>query len=61
MDGYLAMLVGQAVPHEKPYLPTPAEATFWQKRTDELAAEARKGMGVLEALKAIRQPGLQWG
>jgi tryptophan halogenase len=61
MDGYLAMLVGQAVPHEKPYLPTQSEAAFWQKRSDELAAEARKGMGVLEALKAIRQPGLQWG
>jgi tryptophan 7-halogenase len=61
MDGYLALLVGQAVPHEKPYLPTQAEAAFWQKRADELAVEARKGMGVLDALKAIRQPGLQWG
>ena len=61
MDGYLALLVGQGVPHDKPYLPTQAEAAFWQKRTEELAMEARKGMGVLEALKAIRQPGLQWG
>lgn len=61
MDGYLAMLVGQAVPHGKPYLPTPAEAAFWQKRSDGLATEARTGLGVLDALKAIRQPGLQWG
>lgn len=61
MDGYLAMLVGQAVPHGKPYLTPPNEAEFWRKRAEGLAAEARGGMGVVEALNALRQPGLKWG
>lgn len=61
MDGYLAMLVGQAVPHAKPYMPPPAEAEFWTRRNEKLAAEARMGLGVVDVLKAIRQPGLKWG
>lgn len=60
MDGYLALLVGQGVPHAKPYIPTPREAEYWAKRNEALANEARAGMTVVEALKAIRQPNLKW-
>ncbi len=60
MDGYLALLVGQNVPHLKPYLPPPAEQNFWRQHCRNLAAEARRGMDVKEALQAIRSPGLQW-
>lgn len=61
MDGYLAMLVGQGVPHAKPYTPTPAELEFWNRRCRGLAEEARQGMGVKEALQAIRSPNIKWG
>jgi tryptophan halogenase len=61
MDGYIVMLVGQGVPHKKPYFPTPAESAFWRSRSAQLAADAReRGMGVKEALTALRNPNLKW-
>jgi tryptophan halogenase len=60
MDGYLALLVGQKVPHDKSYNPPPAEQAFWREHCRQLAAEAQRGMGVKEALDAIRSPGLKW-
>jgi tryptophan 7-halogenase len=60
MDGYLALLVGQNVPHNKPYFPPPAERDLWLQHCQSLAAEARQGMDVKEALKAIRAPELKW-
>lgn len=60
MDGYIAMLVGQDVPHAKPYRPTGEERTYLQQRRDQLTAEARNGMTVAEALQAIRGPRVQW-
>lgn len=61
MDGYLVMLIGQAVPHKKPYLPTPAESAFWRNRSMQLAAEAKeRGMGVKDALAALRNPNVKW-
>ena len=61
MDGYLAMLVGQAVPHAKPYAPTPAEAKLWRDRCNTWALEARRGLDVKQCLEAIRRPGMKWG
>lgn len=61
LDGYLVMMIGQAVPHEKPYQPPPKEAEFWRQRCRQLATEAQNGMDVKEALRAIRQPNLKWG
>jgi len=60
MDAYLTLLVGQNVPYNKPYEPPPAEREFWIKKCQALAAEARLGMSVSEALQAIRTPGLRW-
>lgn len=60
MDGYLALLVGQNVPHRKPYDPPPAEREFWRRHCQKLAEEARRGMTVKDALEAIRSPGLKW-
>ena len=56
MDGFLALLVGQNVPHKKPYTPTQDEANFWRQHCLRLAQEARNGMDVKEALAAIRSP-----
>jgi tryptophan 7-halogenase len=60
MDGFLALLVGQNVPYQKRYEPTSAERVFWQKYREDLAAQARRGMGSEEVLRVLRTPGLQW-
>jgi tryptophan halogenase len=59
MDGFLALLVGQDVPHRKRYTPTPEESNFWRQRCLRLAQEARNGMDVNEALAAIRSPNVK--
>lgn len=61
MDGYLALLVGQDVPHDRPFTPPPAEARIWKDRCNTWALEARRAMGVKESLEAIRKPGMKWG
>ena len=60
MDGYLTLLVGQNVPHQKHYEPTTAERDFWQRYCRALAVDAGRGMDVKDALQAIRKPGLKW-
>ena len=61
MDGYLALLVGQQVPHAKVYTPTAAEQKIWRDRCNTWAMEARRAMDVKQGLEAIRQPGMKWG
>jgi tryptophan halogenase len=56
MDGFLALLVGQNVPHHKPYDPPPDEKAFWRQHCLRLQDEARRGMDVKETLAAIRSP-----
>lgn len=58
MDGYIAMLVGQNVPHNKPYNAPPSEREAWRKHCLTLAEEAQRGLTVREALDAIRAPGV---
>ena len=60
MDGYMALLVGQNVPHARPCQPSSDEQAFLTKHRQALAAEARRGMDVKEALQAVRSPGLKW-
>jgi tryptophan halogenase len=55
MDGYLAMLVGQDVPHGKPHQPTASEDKFWRNRLALWAAEAERGLDVKQCLNAIRK------
>ena len=61
MDGYLAMLVGQDVPHAKPYTPTPAEQKIWRDRCLTWAHEAQRGLDVKQCLAAMRRTGGKWG
>jgi tryptophan halogenase len=61
MDGFLALLVGQQVPHQKPYTPPAAETEFWKRRRAQLALEARQGMTSEEAIAALRRPDVKWG
>lgn len=57
MDGYLAMLVGQNVPHAKPYTPTEQEARKWRDHCTRWDAEARRGFTVRQCLDAVRAQG----
>jgi tryptophan halogenase len=61
MDGYLALLVGQNVPHAKPYSPTPTEAKVWRERCLSWGHEARRALDVKQCLEAIRRPGVKLG
>lgn len=61
MDGFIALLAGQQVPHSRPHEAAPAEREFWRRHRAQLAAEARAGMTSEEALAALRSPGLKWG
>jgi tryptophan 7-halogenase len=60
MDGYLAMLLGQNVPHAKPYTPAPKERDIWRNRCNVWATEANRGLDVKQALEVIRRPGMKW-
>ncbi len=60
MDGYLAMLVGQSVPHAKPFRPPPKELETWRARCYSWATEARRALDVKQCLEAIRRPGMKW-
>ncbi len=60
MDGYLAMLVGQGVPHAKPFKPSGKEAESWRSRCYTWATDARRALDVKQCLEAIRRPGMKW-
>jgi hypothetical protein len=60
MDGYLALLVGQNVPHAKPFTPPPPEAKIWRDRCLTWGHEAQRGLTVKQCLEAIRRPGMKW-
>ncbi len=60
MDGFLALLVGQAVPYTKVWTPTAQEQEFWRKYRAQLVSDARNGMTSEEALAALRRPEVRW-
>jgi len=60
MEGYLALLIGQKVPHQKPHQPTARELEVWQKQSRELGAAAERGLTVREGLDLLRRPDVQW-
>jgi tryptophan 7-halogenase len=57
MDGYLALLVGQNVPHAKPYTASTKEKEIWRNRCNTWALEASRGLDVKQCLGAIRKSG----
>ena len=61
LEGYYALLVGQAVPHRRPHVPSDRERAYWEKRTADLAAMAAASCGVREGLALLRDPRLRWG
>ena len=58
LEGYLAMLVGQKVPHQSRYSPSPAEIQSWQERRSQYGSEAANALSVRESLSYLR--GIGW-
>ena len=52
-NGYLTILVGQKVPHKRPYTPPEPERAVWNNLRRQNAEAARKAMTVAEALRAL--------
>jgi tryptophan halogenase len=55
IEGYLAILAGLKVPHERPYQPSAAEAPRWKAHRDRYRDIARQGMGMKEVLTKLSQ------
>ena len=55
LEGYLAMLVGQQVPHGKVYQAPPDELRAWSERCGNYARQAQASMSVEECLGKLRQ------
>jgi len=60
LEGHLAMLVGQAVPHRRPYEPSSQEQALWRRHVADLAAQAAGGFTVQETLACTRHPAWRW-
>jgi len=58
MDGYLTLLIGQNVPHAKPFSRSPKEAEIWRNRAAKWHRDAQRGLNVRECLASIRKNGL---
>ena len=61
LEGYLALLIGQGVPHAKPYTPSAAEARLWKERLYIYGQHAANGYFVADCLELIRSGKLKLG
>lgn len=53
LEGYLALLVGLRVPHQRPYAASAAELAQWQVHRDRHRAIARQGIGMKGLLSSL--------
>ncbi|MDB6172138.1 MAG: tryptophan-5-halogenase [Chthoniobacteraceae bacterium] len=60
MEGYLAILCGQQLPHGRPHQPLPAETDSWKKRNKALVLDAQRAFSVQAALQTLRSPAWKW-
>ena len=60
IDGYLAMLVGQRVPCERPFAPPSEERKIWHRQREKWLADASRALDVKQCLEAIRRPNMKW-
>ena len=60
MEGYLTMLVGQNVPHEGRYTPTPEERQLVERTREHHSRQALGGYTVEKALEIVRLPNWTW-
>jgi tryptophan halogenase len=60
LEGYWALLIGQKVPYEPLYRPSPQERETWRQIQQAFRAKAQAGVGVKEALTLVRSPDFHW-
>jgi tryptophan halogenase len=60
LEGYWALLLGQKVPYERPYVPSERERDTWRRIRQAFKAKAEAGVGVKEALTLVRSPEFKW-
>jgi len=60
LEGYFALLVGQKVPHAKPYAAPAAEARSMEGHRRDFLTRAKLGLDVRQTLDWIRRPGWTW-
>lgn len=60
LEGYLAMLVGQKVPHAKPLHVSPGERRAFEGHRKQFNSLARMGFDVKQTLNWIRKPSWTW-
>jgi tryptophan halogenase len=60
LEGYWALLIGQKVPYQRLYVPSPQERTAWQQIQQTFKAKALAGVSVKEALTLVRSPEFHW-
>lgn len=59
MEGYLALLLGQSVPHGKGYSAPTQEQGIWRNHYKRWGSEAQRALNVPQCLEAIRRLGIQ--
>jgi tryptophan halogenase len=60
LEGYWTLLLGQKVPYQNLYVPSPQERATWRQIQQAFKAKAETGVGVKEALTLVRSPEFQW-
>ncbi|MDB6174100.1 MAG: hypothetical protein JWL59_3411 [Chthoniobacteraceae bacterium] len=60
IEGYLALLVGQKVPHRRTYSPSEGERRIWQQHRKNFAAAAARAFDVRQTLETIRRRSWKW-
>ncbi len=60
VEGFLAMLTGMQVPYERLHLASNEEVALYDRHRAAIAARAKAGVSVRQALDAIRRPSWQW-
>lgn len=61
LEGYYALLTGQAVPYRNVYHPSSEELARWQQRQQEWRRLAAGALRTHEGMALIRDPRLRWG
>jgi len=61
LEGYLAMLIGQNVPHAKPWTPDAGEREAWHLRLKNYGDHAAQGYSVADCLDLIRTGKIKLG
>jgi tryptophan halogenase len=58
LEGYLAMLAGLKVPHQRPYAAPPAETNYWKARCERHRKIAQGAMGMPEVQRHLLDRGV---